>query len=286
MDILNSNKVTNKVRKRTIIIALVTHLYLAVFTFGISLVLLAVTGLITASICRKEVNNATSSASRFNKNFPFKYYGQTIGDFQHVFHHSETLEKKLYDAIETDLKEKAPIANFETVTITDTDKDLSINEPREFIMAESDSTIRGTAVTLILNQASFGAMRSIEWRVLAGGYVDRDKKFSLIAYSIFTFWFWIIPYIKGTHDLLAKVRTIYPGSYNDMDVMTQVRCLHQAVFDAMIDELEKNDIDTSELKAQKMQVMNISISGGKVNMGNVVQGAMNKVTSRIKGNKS
>jgi hypothetical protein len=57
-----------------------------------------------------------------------------------------------------------------------------------------------------------------------------------------------------------------------MDVATQVRCLHEVVFDAMIAELKKNGIDTSELKLQKMQVANMNISGGKVNVGNLVQG--------------
>jgi hypothetical protein len=71
-----------------------------------------------------------------------------------------------------------------------------------------------------------------------------------------------------------------------MDVSTQVRCLHEAVFDAMIAELDKNGIDTSELKVQKMQTMNINISGGKVNMGNVVQGAMNKIGGAAKGAKA
>jgi hypothetical protein len=32
-----------------------------------------------------------------------------------------------------------------------------------------------------------------------------------------------------------------------------------------------------------MQSMNINISGGKVNMGNVVQGAMNKISGAVKG---
>ena len=41
----------------------------------------------------------------------------------------------------------------------------------------------------------------------------------------------------------------------------------------MIAELKKNGIDTSELNLQKMQVANINIPGGKVKVGNLVQGA-------------
>ena len=68
-----------------------------------------------------------------------------------------------------------------------------------------------------------------------------------------------------------------------MDVSTQAGYSTTGSVDAMIGELDKNGIDTSELKVQKMQTMNINISGGKVNMGNVVQGAMNKIGGAVKG---
>lgn len=121
---------------------------------------------------------------------------------------------------------------------------------------------------------------------MAGGYIDKDKKFNFIVYSPLTILFWIIPYIKKEYDVLSRIRSIYSASYNDMDVITQIRCLHEAVFSAMVEELEKNGIDTSDIKAQRMQVMNISISGGKVSMGNVVQGAMNKIVASMRGSKS
>lgn len=286
MNMQDSSNAKNHIRVRSVLIALVVHASLAVSTLGISLVVLLITGLITASLVKKEIAQAASNSNEFNKNFPFRYFGEIFGSFQHVFFHSKRIEKSIYDSIESALTSKTPIESLEAVSIKDIDRDLSSSEERVFIKAESNATPRGTTITLILNQRNFGEMQSIQWRVLAGGYIDRDKKFNLIAYSIFTFAFWIIPYIKREHDLLARIRTIYPGAFNDMDVITQVRCLHEAVFDAMIDELERNGIDTSDLKTQRMQVMNINISGGKVNMGNVVQGAMNKVTSVVKGAKS
>ena len=286
MDLLNSGKVKNSIKIRSVIIAFIVHAFFTVLTLGISLILLLIIGLITNSFVKSELADASSSSNKFKKNFPFRYFGQVFGDFQHVFSHSEIIEKNLYAAIESELRDKTPINSLETITITDIDNDLSETEDRAFIRSSSTVTTRGTAITLVFNQTNFGKMQSIEWRVLGGGFIDRDKKFNLVAYSVFTFLFWIVPYVKREHDLLARIRTIYPGSYNDIDVVTQIRCLHDAVFNAMINELEKNDIDTSELKAQKMQVMNISISGGKVNMGNVVQGAMNKVSNIATGGRS
>ena len=286
MDLMDSKNVNNRIKKRSIVIAIIVHLYLGIFTFGVSLVLLLLVGFITSTLLEKDISEAESSVNTFNKNFPFRYFGHIFGSFQHVFFNAYSIEKDIYTAIETELKAKTPITSLDILSITDKDKDLNNSEQRSFVRGDSSPTARGTAITLILNQSSFGSMRSIEWRVLAGGFVDKNAKFNLIAYSLFTFLFWIASYIKRETDLLIRVRTIYPGSYNDMDVSTQVRCLHEAVFDAMIAELEKNGIDTSELKVQKMQTMNINISGGKVKMGNVVQGAMNKIGGAVKGAKA
>lgn len=283
MNLISSGQIKNNVKIRSIIIAVILHIYIAAITFGLSLLLLLAAGLISSYLINKEVEEAESSSNKFRKNFPFKYFGEVFGEFQHVFYHSTILEKSMYDAIESALKTKTPVKSLSQIVLTDVDKDLSRSEDRTFIKTDSTETDRGTSVTLILNQSQYGSMQSIQWRVLAGGYVDHDKKFNLIAYSFLTIWFWIIPYIKREHDLLRRVRTIYPGAYNDMDVITQIRCLHESVFDAMINELESNGIDTSDLKAQRMQVMNINISGGKVNMGNVVQGAINRVSNVARG---
>ena len=286
MDIMHSGKVKNQVKPRSIIIAIILHSLLAIMTFGVSLLLLIITGLISNAFIKREINEASSDLNKFKKNFPFRHYGEIFASFQHVFFHKKIIENNIYMAIESELKSKTPIDALSTVKITDIDNDLTSSEDRIFIKAESGCTNRGTSITLVFYQSSFGYMQSISWQVLARGYIDRDKKFNLITYSLFSLIFWVIPYLKREHDLLSRVRTIYSGAYNDMDVITQIRCIHEAVFDAMINELEANDIDTSELRTQKIQAMNINISGGKVSMGNVVQGAMNKVSNFSKGNKS
>ena len=39
MDLMDSKNVNNRIKKRSIAIAIIAHLYLAAFTFGISLIL-------------------------------------------------------------------------------------------------------------------------------------------------------------------------------------------------------------------------------------------------------
>jgi hypothetical protein len=236
-----------------------------------ALVYAAITIIISIMICNKEIELATSNSKKFKKSLPLKYFGFSYGDFQHVFYHKKSLESEIIKTIENNLKTKTPIEKLETVELIDVDKNLNSSEKRRFIIADSGITNRGTSITLAIKPSSFGGMQSIRWWVLAGGYIDKDKKFNFIAYSPLSLPFWIISYIKNEYDVLANLRTIYPASYNDIDITTQVRCLHEAVFDAMVEELERNEIDTSDIKAQRMQVMSIHISEGKVNMGNVVQ---------------
>jgi hypothetical protein len=285
MDIRDSVDVKNSVKLRSVLVAVSIYLFLTIATAGIALIALLIAAIISNIVCKKEILASSSKSNVFKKNFPFKYFGASFGDFQHVFYHKEELETEIITAINNELSLKTPVASLEPVSIKDIDNDLTSPEERKFLIADSGKTKRGTSVTLAIKLSNFGSMQSIRWWVLAGGYIDKDKKFNFIAYSPFTILFWIIPYLKKEYDVLSRLRTIYFSSYNDMDVITQIRCLHEAVFSAMVAELEKNGIDTSDIKAQRMQVMNITISGGKVNMGNVIQGAMNKMTANIGGAK-
>ena len=97
---------------------------MAVFTFGISLILLLLIGFLTATLLEKDISEARSSANTFNKNFPFRYFGQVFGSFQHVFYNAYSIEKDIYAAIEKELKAKTPITSLDVLSISDKDKDL------------------------------------------------------------------------------------------------------------------------------------------------------------------
>lgn len=257
MDLDNSKNINNQLKNSSILIAIITHLILAVLTFGVSVALSIITGLVTLLLLKKDINKANSRENSFNKNYPFAYFGETFGRFHHVFYHPYSIDKDINSAITLTLKAKTPITSVKTVSIIDTDPDLKNCEQRSFIRAESEPTSRGTAITLLLNHSNFGSMRTVEWRVLAGGYIDKNAKFNLIAYSLFTIMFWIFSYLKHGRGLLSRVRTIYPSAYNNMDIENQVRCLQEVVFEGVIAELDKNGVDTGALKRQKIQFLNI-----------------------------
>jgi hypothetical protein len=46
--------------------------------------------------------------------------------------------------------------------------------------------------------------------------------------------------------------------------------------------LESFNIDTSDLKQQKGNILNINVTGGQINFGSVVQGAMNRVSGAVR----
>ena len=282
MGMKDSGLVRNHVKGRSLLIAIAVHIFLALSTFGITLVVGAITALIANGVCNREIRAADADSNTFKKGHPFRSFGQAFGDFQHVFFHQVPVVEDICTAIAHAIAVRMPVDASRRVKIKDVDKDLREYEEREFLVASIGETDRGTSITLILEWATSGCMQSIRWWTMVGGYVDRDKKFNFVAYSLFTLPFWIIPYLKNDYEPLSGIRTIYSAAFNDIDIATSVRFINDAVFDTMVDELDKREIDTTHLKAQSLQVMNIQISGGKVNMGNVVQGAMNKVLATAK----
>ena len=85
MDLDNSKNINNQLKNSTILIAIITHLILAVLTFGVSVALSIITGLVTLLLLKKDINKANSRENRFNKNYPFAYFGETFCRFHHFF---------------------------------------------------------------------------------------------------------------------------------------------------------------------------------------------------------
>ena len=73
MDFTNSRNINNRIKKTTIVVAEITHIVLAIVTFGLSLLLLSIVGIATLLLLNKEIDEASSRENNFNKNFPFGY---------------------------------------------------------------------------------------------------------------------------------------------------------------------------------------------------------------------
>ena len=78
MDLLDSKNINNRIKKRTVAVAIVVHLYLTLFTLGFWLIFLTVCGLVTSTLLRNDIDEAVSSANSFNSstcsNHSFKHF--------------------------------------------------------------------------------------------------------------------------------------------------------------------------------------------------------------------
>jgi hypothetical protein len=81
MDFIDSKNVNNRIKKRTIALAVLLNIYLVIGTLGIWLIVLTVFELVTSALLRNDIDEAVSSANSFNKAWPFKYFGQV---FTHI----------------------------------------------------------------------------------------------------------------------------------------------------------------------------------------------------------
>jgi hypothetical protein len=80
--------------------------------------------------------------------------------------------------------------------------------------------------------------------------------------------------------------TIYPGFFNEIDVLNRTREIQFVAFETLVEVLDSFGIDTTDLKQQRSNILNINVSGGQTKFGSVVQGAMNRVTGLVGGQKS
>lgn len=283
MSLFDAAQLRNKIALSTLIAAPLIYLTLVIMSAGLILLILLITGGITYWILQNEKAAAATDEVSFRQRFPFARYGLEFGDFQHVFDHDADILPKLTERISQAVQARLTADLLQPVTITDHDPNLSQTEARGFLMSDMGTSARGTSMRLVVETRAFGHVQTVRWWIMLGGHVDRDKQLRFLLATPFTFWFWIIPYMRRNYNILNSVRSIYASSYNDFDLVARGRSVHQIVFDAMVEVLEEEEIDTSDIKMQRMQVMNINISGGKVQMGNVVQGSMNKVVSRVMG---
>lgn len=280
MDIYNSAQVKNRVKITSVLGALIVYGVIGQFG-GIELL---ITCLVIMGVCFLVYNGiiqkAHDSAQSFRRLFPFNCFGIEHGTFTHVFEHDGDLQDDLRRSIGEALAATTPIQNLSPLAMTDEDKNLLNPETREYYTAASETTRRGSDVTLVVHSSEYGQMQSIQWWVLVGGYASRDLFFRMIAYSPFTIWFRLLALFKGEFDVVARIRVRYFAFFDDQDIKTRARCIHEAVFTGLVAELDRHGVDTSDLVEQRSQLINYNVSGKKVSFGDVIQGNFNKIVKQ------
>lgn len=219
------------------------------------------------------------ASARFKVNGPFRSYGHPVAEFQHVFHHRENIMAEMVSLMGERMSVNLGFPALEPKEIMDADKELKNPDARLFHIAQGKQNQRGARLSLVLHTEACEGTQSVKWWILMSGYVDKNRLLLYLALAPLTTPFRIVPFLKGDFNPLDKLEGHYSSTYNSLDIVTAARFLQETVFGALIDCLEKHGIDTSTLKQQRANVMNITVSGGQPSFGAVVQGAMNKVAA-------
>lgn len=275
---------------KSLLSALVIYLFVAIFIneeFGyytkIPVFLLGVYIFATIALgvyfYKKDLEKIHSNSKIFKRNFPFAHLGQNVFHFEYVFSAANpNIVVLAAEAISTCLKEKVECLNPEKVIITDHDKNIKEKESKEFTINKTRKTNRGSNLTFVNHISNAGNMYSIQWWILLSGYIDKGSVISFLSFVPISLPFWIVQRINGDYNIAANLNSTYDAFYDNMALITKIKSANKLIINMLVQVLEEQGVDVSDLKEQQNQIMNIQISGGKANFGAIVQGAMNKVT--------
>lgn len=279
MAIENSGIVKNSIKAWTLVYFALFVLLLVSFTAFLGLLIAIPAWVIAYMIMTNEIERANSGNHRFKKLYPFRYLGGEVSSFRHTYVYSSEIGSELSLAISHRIESAFGFPPLASLNLTDIDNGLLQPVDRELLHSPAGMTDFGTDIHLVVNSDRLGEYAKFEWWVIIGGFIDSDKKFAFVAFAPLTIWFWLVSYLRNNFDVIGRLERIHDGEFNIRDTQFRVRSLHEAVFDTLVDELEARGIDTTGLRIQQAQVMNIDISGGKVQMGNIMQGAMNNLSN-------
>jgi hypothetical protein len=267
----------NHVKVQTVVVAVLIYLWALAVAINGGVVGVILTAVYCAAciaganaLLASDLAATTQEAETFSKYRPLRGLGSLLTEFQYVYYKSEDLLADILLEFNTRIARQGFGGALQKKNYTDVDKHLLSPETREFHVAASEKTGRGTQTFLVVHLRRHADAQSVQWWVTMRGDVDRNKKFTLLASAPVAMPVWLWQKWNQRLDLASSVRSVYNSFYNSLDVNTDGRSWHLLVFDALADALEKHGVDISDLKQQRAQVMNINVSGGQTRFGNVV----------------
>lgn len=241
-------------------------------------------------IARKFIADAearkTHDSIEFSQENAASPFGVQYGSFHYVFYSDKAVLENFRAALNNALKRKLGCPDLHEIAFKDVDRDLSSSETRTFLLTTADETARKSGFTLLCDLTQTKTINSVRWWMLVSGVRDPNKIFWRYVFAPLSTPFFILPYIRRQYDPLSGLMTIYPGFFNGIDVLNRTREIEYVAFETLVEVLESFGINTSDLKQQKSNILNINVSGGQTSFGSVVQGAMNKIVGMAEGRKS
>jgi hypothetical protein len=228
---------------------------------------------------RSGIKESNSTIVKFNQIGFLDRFGTQIGSFHFVFESEKNVIEEYKNRVELKLVQTIGGDPIQKIEATDIDRNLKPrNEKREFWLYSGPTTNRGTKLGLLFDLSQNIGMQSIRWWLVAKGAIDPNKKLWRYALAPLSVPFTIIPFLTKRYNPVEGVSQIDSGIFNSVDVLGRSREIQYVAFEELVKTLDKFEIDTSDLKSQKSNILNINVSGGQTSFGAVVQGALNKVT--------
>ncbi len=226
-------------------------------------------------ITKAEAQQAGGTIEFFQSN-PL-YRDQQWGSFHHVFVSDQAVIQALLTNLSASLTSKLGCSELQPITLKDIDTELPAPESRSFLRSTAPHTVRKTLITLLCTFSRVANVQGLRWWISVQGQRDPNAVFWKYALSPVTVPFILWPYFTKRYQPDGGLNTIYPGFFNSNDVSSRVREIQLVAFNTLVETLDSFGIDTSDLKQQKANILNINVSGGQTSFGSVVQGAMNRV---------
>jgi hypothetical protein len=122
-------------------------------------------------------------------------------------------------------------------------------------------------------------VQGIRWWVLVLGERDPNKVLFWYAFAPATVPFVVFSYLQRQFEPLHRLTSVDTGFFNSIDMLARTREIELVAYESLIDTLESFGIDTSDLRAQRANILNVNVTGGgSASIGSIVQGAFNRMS--------
>lgn len=249
--------------------------------WGILLLVYAALAIFVSAIILGHDRRMLRDALAFRRFYPLQGFGYTFNEFLYTFACSDAnVLREVIETIDRDLTLNLGWDGYQVMKLKDNDPRLTQEDARSFLGWRGGKTKRGGSIHLLARASQKGKICCLHWWLMVAGIIDAGRVRSFLAWSPFTLPFWIVPWLRGHHNVAAALRQTYASFYENMDVVTVATSARRVCMDALINVLNKHGIDTSELKMQMNMVVNnnqMINNSGNLSVGNLMQGARNLV---------
>jgi len=282
-----------RLKKRNVLVVIVLYLGLATLAWshggaGLLLLLLlygaACLAGAKAMVDGAEARRWKGGAVEFAKSEALSALGKPCASFHYVFASKQDLTLPLLARMQSELRSKLGCSDLRETSFRDIDQDLPRPETREFRLAAAPDSARHTRFHFLCSVTRTLNVQGIRWWVLVLGERDPNRVLFWYAFSPATVPFVGLAYLQRQFEPLHCLTSVDNGFFNSLDVLARTREIEFVAYESLMDTLDAFGIDTSDLLAQRANILNVNVNGGaSATLGSLVQGALNRISGTAAG---